>query len=129
MSGEDLGKTAEGLVMIGSEDMPADTPIVKGCVPSRLKSMGSDAHEIACASPSDSSENCLSRTLLFPRPSAMLYCSYDFENGVDFDKLFEAYKTTGFQATNLGLAIEEVKKMVSEESIYHPSITREGGND
>lgn len=38
--------------------------------------------------------------------------SYDFDNGVDFDKLFESYKTTGFQATNLGLAIDEVKKMV-----------------
>jgi hypothetical protein len=31
MSGEkDLGKTAEGLVMIGSEDMPEGTPVVKG---------------------------------------------------------------------------------------------------
>ena len=27
---ENLGKTAEGLVMIGSEDMPAGTPVVKG---------------------------------------------------------------------------------------------------
>lgn len=30
--GDDLGKTAEGLVMIGSEDLPAGTPVVKGCV-------------------------------------------------------------------------------------------------
>jgi len=42
-----------------------------------------------------------------------VHCSYDFDNGVNWDKLFESYKTTGFQASNLGLAIEEVKKMVS----------------
>ena len=32
MTEENLGLTAEGLVMIGSEDMPAGTPIVKGSV-------------------------------------------------------------------------------------------------
>eukprot|EP00158_Paraphelidium_tribonemae_P010067 Partr_v1_DN31116_c0_g1_i1_m34937 putative deoxyhypusine synthase len=67
-SEQNLGTTAEGLVLIGSEDMPAGTLVVKG---------------------------------------------YDFDNGVDFDKLFESFKTTGFQATNLGLAIDEVKKMLS----------------
>jgi hypothetical protein len=30
--GANLGLTAEGLVMIGSEDCPAGTPVVKGCV-------------------------------------------------------------------------------------------------
>lgn len=47
---------------------------------------------------------------------------FDFEeytvqqNGktaVDYHKLFEAYKTIGFQATSLGEAIEEINKMVS----------------
>lgn len=31
---------------------------------------------------------------------------YDFNNGIDYEKLMDSYLTTGFQATNLGLAIE-----------------------
>ena len=31
---------------------------------------------------------------------------YDFNEGVNYDKLLDSYLTTGFQATNLGLAIE-----------------------
>ncbi len=37
---------------------------------------------------------------------------YDFNNGINYDKMFEMFKYTGFQATNLALAIEEVNKMV-----------------
>ena len=37
---------------------------------------------------------------------------YDFNSGIDYDRLFASFKTTGFQAANLGEAIEEVKKMV-----------------
>lgn len=47
----------------------------------------------------------------------MLLCSPDFEsNGTDFEKLMEAYKTMGFQATNLAMASEEIHKMVSCEA-------------
>ncbi|KAL0479023.1 hypothetical protein AKO1_007885 [Acrasis kona] len=38
---------------------------------------------------------------------------YDFNNGIDYDKLFESYKHIGFQASNLALAIEEVNKMIT----------------
>uniref|UniRef100_A0AC34QBM3 Deoxyhypusine synthase n=1 Tax=Panagrolaimus sp. JU765 TaxID=591449 RepID=A0AC34QBM3_9BILA len=31
---------------------------------------------------------------------------YDFNEGIDYEKLLDSYLTTGFQATNLGLAIE-----------------------
>ena len=31
---------------------------------------------------------------------------------MDYSALFESFKRTGFQATNLGLAIEQVKKMI-----------------
>lgn len=36
---------------------------------------------------------------------------YDFSAGVDYEALMRSLATTGFQATNLGLAVEEVKRM------------------
>lgn len=38
---------------------------------------------------------------------------YDFNQGVDYHKLFCSYTHTGFQATNVGKAIEEINRMVS----------------
>lgn len=38
---------------------------------------------------------------------------YDWSNGLDFHKLLESYKYTGFQATNFGLAVNEINKMIS----------------
>ena len=40
---------------------------------------------------------------------------YDFNNGVDYDKIIDSYFTTGFQATNLAEAIEIIKKMREEK--------------
>ena len=37
----------------------------------------------------------------------------NFDHGVDYDSLFASLLTTGFQATNLALAIEEVKRMIA----------------
>ena len=37
---------------------------------------------------------------------------YDFNNGVDYDKLLDSFKISGFQATNFGNAVEEINKMV-----------------
>lgn len=36
---------------------------------------------------------------------------YDFNDGVDLDKMLEKMLTTGFQATNVGLVIDEIQKM------------------
>jgi hypothetical protein len=41
---------------------------------------------------------------------------YDFNNGVDYDALFKSYLTTGFQATNFALAIDQVNQMVRDFS-------------
>jgi deoxyhypusine synthase len=41
---------------------------------------------------------------------------YDFNNGINFDKLIQSFSTTGFQATNLAKAIEIVKKMREEKA-------------
>mmetsp|Transcript_127444 Transcript_127444/g.318198 ORF Transcript_127444/g.318198 Transcript_127444/m.318198 type:complete len:408 (-) Transcript_127444:72-1295(-) len=38
---------------------------------------------------------------------------YDFNNGVDYGAVLDSYLRTGFQATNLGKAIEEVERMLS----------------
>ena len=48
---------------------------------------------------------------------------YDFQldQPVDYTKLFQSYLQTGFQATNLALAIEEVKKMLTWTSPVDPS--------
>lgn len=38
---------------------------------------------------------------------------YDFNKGVNYDSLLQSYISSGFQATNFGLAVEEIRKMVS----------------
>jgi hypothetical protein len=38
--------------------------------------------------------------------------SYDFNKGVDYAEIMKAYVTMGYQGTNLGEAIEEIKRMV-----------------
>lgn len=44
---------------------------------------------------------------------------YDFNQGIDYDKLIDSYMTTGFQATHLSKAIEIIKKMQEEKcTIY-----------
>lgn len=37
---------------------------------------------------------------------------YDFSQGLDFEKLLDSLKYTGFQATNIGLAIDQINRMV-----------------
>jgi len=38
---------------------------------------------------------------------------YDFNLGIDYHKLLQSYKYSGFQATNFGLAVDEINKMIS----------------
>ena len=38
---------------------------------------------------------------------------YDFNSGVDYHRLLQSYHTTGFQATNMALAVDEINKMVT----------------
>jgi len=38
---------------------------------------------------------------------------YDFNKGVDYSALLDAYARTGFQATNLARAVEEIEKMLN----------------
>jgi len=46
---------------------------------------------------------------------------YDFNEGVDYSRLLDSYLTSGFQATNFGLAVQEIRRMVSSCTavMYH----------
>uniref|UniRef100_A0A146L376 deoxyhypusine synthase n=3 Tax=Lygus hesperus TaxID=30085 RepID=A0A146L376_LYGHE len=54
---------------------------------------------------------------------------YDFNKGVDYKALLKSYKNSGFQATSLGLAIDEVNRMLDcrEQPLdpLHSDITEE----
>ena len=47
---------------------------------------------------------------------------YDFNDGVDFHALLESFSRTGFQASNVGAAIVEIKRMASRARALTPSI-------
>lgn len=42
---------------------------------------------------------------------------YDFNNGLDYHQVFNSMRFSGFQATNFGLATEEIKRMLNQRSI------------
>lgn len=46
---------------------------------------------------------------------------YDWERGLNYQKLFESYLTSGYQATNLGLAVQEIDKMLSSRKVPLPA--------
>jgi len=37
---------------------------------------------------------------------------YDFNKGIDYEQIFKSYRHTGFQATSLGQAIDEINRMI-----------------
>jgi len=44
---------------------------------------------------------------------------YDFNLGVDYDKILDSYSTTGFQATHFAKAVDIINKMIKEDvTIY-----------
>eukprot|EP00744_Colponema_vietnamica_P009126 GILI01013001.1.p1 GENE.GILI01013001.1~~GILI01013001.1.p1 ORF type:complete len:384 (-),score=91.54 GILI01013001.1:399-1499(-) len=53
---------------------------------------------------------------------------YDFNEGVDYSKLFASYATMGFQATNIGLAIEEINRMIRWRLSDEPILPEEEEN-
>ncbi|KAK2584440.1 hypothetical protein KPH14_006820 [Odynerus spinipes] len=53
-----------------------------------------------------------------PLPSGTpIVKGYDWNRGIDYHALFESYKHSGFQATNFGLAVDEIKRMLAARSI------------
>ena len=50
---------------------------------------------------------------------------YDFNQGIDHHKLLQSFRTSGFQATNFGLAVEEINKMVCEYRVINVSFIKQ----
>lgn len=57
-------------------------------------------------------------TDLSSRPAV---AGYDFNQGLDYERLLQSYLTTGFQATNLGLAVQRVNEMLQRRSGPFPA--------
>eukprot|EP01045_Picozoa_sp_COSAG04_P006401 COSAG04_NODE_313_length_17126_cov_17.159922_7_plen_86_part_00 len=38
---------------------------------------------------------------------------YDFNDGVDYERLLQTYRHIGFQAAHFGLAVDEINRMIS----------------
>ena len=52
-------------------------------------------------------------------PKGLPIQGYDFNKGVDYDKILDSFMTTGFQATHLAKAIELIKQMREDKcTIY-----------
>lgn len=47
-----------------------------------------------------------------------IVAGYDWNNGIDYDKLLSSYLNSGFQATNFGKAIKEIDKMVTKNMSF-----------
>ena len=45
-------------------------------------------------------------------PDSVTVSGYDFNQGIDHHNLLKSFKYSGFQATNFGLAVEEIWKMI-----------------
>ncbi|XP_030750419.1 probable deoxyhypusine synthase [Sitophilus oryzae] len=46
---------------------------------------------------------------------------YDWSQGLDYKKLFNSFTHTGFQATNFGLAVEEINRMIECRNLPIPT--------
>lgn len=46
------------------------------------------------------------------KPTGEVVKGYDFNNGLDYEKLLASYSSCGIQATNMARAVEEINKMI-----------------
>uniref|UniRef100_A0A914VRR3 deoxyhypusine synthase n=1 Tax=Plectus sambesii TaxID=2011161 RepID=A0A914VRR3_9BILA len=60
-------------------------------------------------------EAVLVKSMTMPADATMVK-GYDFDNGVNYDHLLQSFLTSGFQATNFGLAVQEINKMIADRS-------------
>eukprot|EP00040_Diaphanoeca_grandis_P030311 m.178992 g.178992 ORF g.178992 m.178992 type:complete len:734 (-) comp31954_c3_seq2:872-3073(-) len=62
------------------------------------------------AIPAALQQNVLADSYVMPADSVTIE-GYDFNNGVDYHQILQSYLRTGFQATNFGLAVQEINRM------------------
>ena len=48
---------------------------------------------------------------------------YDFDNGIDYDKLIDSYLSTGFQATHFAKSINIINQMIEEKATIYLGYT------
>lgn len=65
--------------------------------------------------PSIAQESVLVTSVSMPAGSETVK-GYDFNNGIDYHQLLTMYRTSGFQATNFGMAVEEINKMIKKKN-------------
>ncbi|MEM0465509.1 MAG: deoxyhypusine synthase [Candidatus Pacearchaeota archaeon] len=66
-------------------------------------------------------EKIARRNVLFTseEPKGISISGYDFDSGLDFDRLLDSYLSTGFQATHFSKAVKIINKMIKEKvTIY-----------
>jgi len=61
-------------------------------------------------------ENILKKSVEFDGPSVK---GYDFNNGVDFEKILDSFATTGAQSTNLAKAFDIIKEMREQKAFIY----------
>lgn len=54
---------------------------------------------------------------------------YDWNQGVDYNKILKTYLNTGFQATNFGLAVQELNRMIECRNLPMPKCRNENNQD
>lgn len=60
----------------------------------------------------DAAQEAVLQKSTFDRENNVPVKGFDFSSGTDLDSMMNAMLTTGFQATNVGLAIEEIQRML-----------------
>jgi hypothetical protein len=84
---------------------------------------------MAAAVPSSVQQAVLVQSTEMPSDSIPVK-GYDFNLGVDYPALLASYATVGYQATNFGLAVEEIKRMVCvcPRSLFMTVLRGNGGS-
>jgi len=91
---------------------PSAAQVRASAVPRRCRRVCAAA---ALAAPNPPRPSFITQAVLVPTetiPDSAVISGYDFNTGRDLDALMGAMMTSGFQATALGQAVEEVNRMV-----------------
>jgi hypothetical protein len=94
---------AHGFVMVKAEPLPEGTPIVQGYDFNKVHPRSEP-----CVGRQRYSRSCW----LTPRDGTAAAGGCWLKQGLDYEALMASLKTTGFQATSFGQAVDEVNRMV-----------------
>nr|CAD7433589.1 unnamed protein product [Timema monikensis] len=113
-----IPEKAKNAVLVESAPLPKGTPTVKGVLlGDKLYEIGQNvgtAQPTSCLSVADNDlvGVCTSTLAGVGANTDTNNIGYDWNRGVNHSKLLETFRYSGFQATNFGLAVEEIKKML-----------------